>query len=67
MDMVCEKTPESAHDFLKDPIKLIKDGDFIRADGTTLGGDDGIAAGYGLSCAGRQLIMPPYGRGASYN
>ena len=40
-DMVCEKTPESGHDFLKDPIKLIIDGDIITADGTTLGADDG--------------------------
>ena len=42
MDMVCEKSSDSNHDFLKDPIKLIYDGDILRADGTTLGADDGI-------------------------
>lgn len=33
MDMVCQKTQESAHDFTKDPIQLIRDGDWIRAYG----------------------------------
>ena len=49
MDMVCEKTPDSRHDFLKDPIKLVVDGDFLTADGTTLGGDDGIAGAMALA------------------
>jgi dipeptidase D len=43
MDMVCQKTPESTHDFTRDPIKVTRDGDWIRADGTTLGADNGIA------------------------
>ncbi len=43
LDMVCEKEPGNTTDFTKDGIKLIKDGDFLKADGTTLGGDDGIA------------------------
>ena len=43
MDMVCEKNADSDHDFEKDPLKLyVKDG-FLWADGTTLGGDNGIA------------------------
>lgn len=43
MDMVCEKNADSDHDFMTDGLKLsIKDG-FLWADGTTLGGDDGIA------------------------
>lgn len=42
MDMVCEKVPESDHDFRKDPIELIANGDTLRANGTTLGADDGI-------------------------
>lgn len=42
LDMVCEKTPESAHDFRKDPISIqIHDG-YLTADGTTLGADNGI-------------------------
>ena len=43
VDMVCEKLPESTHDFKKDPLTLFVEGDIIHADGTTLGGDDGIA------------------------
>jgi dipeptidase D len=43
MDMVCVKEEGSNHDFTKDPIKLVRDGDFLKADGTTLGGDNGIA------------------------
>ncbi len=42
-DMVCEKNPETAHDFTKDPIKLIRKGDWVTGDGTTLGADNGIA------------------------
>ena len=43
LDMVCEKTPDSNFNFLKDSLELYIDGDFITAKGTTLGGDDGIA------------------------
>ncbi len=42
MDMVPQKTPESKHDFLKDPIKTIVKGDWLYADDTTLGADNGI-------------------------
>lgn len=42
-DMVCEKNNDVAHDFLKDPLKLFVDGDLLRAKGTTLGADNGIA------------------------
>ncbi len=42
IDMVCEKNSDKVHDFTKDPIKPIVDGDWVRADGTTLGADDGI-------------------------
>jgi dipeptidase D len=49
LDMVCEKTPETKHDFLKDPIRLkIVDG-FLMADGTTLGADNGIAVAANLA------------------
>lgn len=43
MDMVCQKTPESTHDFTRDPIKLVQHGDWLKADQTTLGADNGIA------------------------
>lgn len=49
MDMVCVKEDDSDHDFRKDPIKMIVEGDFLRADKTTLGGDDGIAVAYALA------------------
>ncbi|EJP21587.1 Xaa-His dipeptidase [Peptostreptococcaceae bacterium AS15] len=49
MDMVCVKEDDSDHDFRKDPIKMIVDGDFLKADRTTLGGDDGIAVAYALA------------------
>ncbi len=41
-DMICEKRDDIEHDFSKDSIKLIVDGDYLRADGTTLGADNGI-------------------------
>lgn len=46
MDMVCEKKKDYTHDFLKDGISLILEGDYLHADGTTLGADDGIALAY---------------------
>ena len=42
MDMVPQKTPESTHDFEKDPIKAYVDGEWVRAKGTTLGADNGL-------------------------
>ena len=42
MDMVCEKNGDKKFDFLKDPIQPILDGEWLTADGTTLGADDGI-------------------------
>jgi len=49
MDMVCEKVKDYSHDFLKDGIKIIVDGDYLRADQTTLGADNGIAIAYILA------------------
>lgn len=43
MDMVPQKTPESNHNFETDAIKTRIDGDWVRADNTTLGADDGMA------------------------
>ena len=41
-DMVCEKNRDVQHDFLKDGIKFRKEAGYIKAEGTTLGSDDGI-------------------------
>jgi dipeptidase D len=43
MDMVCEKNKDTVHDFLKDPIELVRKDNVITANGTTLGADNGIA------------------------
>lgn len=59
MDMVCEKTSESKHDFDKDPIELIVEGDVLRANDTTLGADDGIAVAYGLALLDSKDIPHP--------
>lgn len=49
MDMVCEKEEEACIDFWKDGLKLQVNGDYIFAEHTTLGGDDGIAVAYALA------------------
>ncbi len=59
IDMVCEKTTESKHDFMKDPLDIYIDGDFIKAKGTTLGGDDGIAAAYMLAILDDPSVNAP--------
>lgn len=59
-DMVCAKNPDSAHDFEKDGIELIVEGDTLRANGTTLGGDDGIAVAMALALlASDDVDHPP--------
>ena len=42
IDMVCEKNSDVEHDFDNDPIKAYIDGEWVTAEGTTLGADDGI-------------------------
>jgi dipeptidase D len=60
LDMVCEKTPESAHDFTRDPIRVIRDGDWLHADETTLGADNGVALALGAAIAeDPELRRPP--------
>ncbi|WP_297276594.1 aminoacyl-histidine dipeptidase [uncultured Brachyspira sp.] len=59
MDMVCEKTKESNHDFRKDPIELILEGDILRANNTTLGADDGIAVAFAMALLDSNDIPHP--------
>ena len=59
LDMVAEKDSDSNHDFMKDPIKLIVDEDFITADKTTLGADDGIAVAAGLALLDDENLKHP--------
>ncbi len=49
IDMVCEKNKTTEHDFENDPLKLIRDGEWIKADGTTLGADNGIGVAAALA------------------
>ena len=50
-DMVAEKRGDKVHDFLTDPITTIVDGDWVKADGTTLGADNG------LGCAAAMAVL----------
>lgn len=52
--MVAEKTPESPIDFTKDALELRIEGDYVSANGTTLGGDDGIAVAHGAGRVGQR-------------
>ena len=58
-DMVCEKNADTVHDFLTDPIRLVVDGEWLRADGTTLGGDNGIAVAYMMAILASKEIAHP--------
>lgn len=49
LDMVCEKNKDTQHDFSKDPIKLKREGDWMTAEGTTLGSDNGIGVAAALA------------------
>lgn len=60
MDMVNEKNNDTVHDFTKDPLKLKIEGDYIYADGTTLGADNGIAVAYAMAIlSSRDIPHPP--------
>lgn len=59
MDMVCEKENGCDIDFEKDGLDLYVDGDFLKARGTTLGGDDGIAVAYALAIMDSPEIAHP--------
>lgn len=48
-DMVAEKRGDKEHDFLTDPIATIVDGDWVKADGTTLGADNGLGCASGMA------------------
>jgi dipeptidase D len=49
LDMVCEKNSDKVHDFSRDPLVLKRNGNFITADGTTLGADNGIGVSLSLA------------------
>ncbi len=51
VDMVCEKNNDKVHDFENDPLTVYRDGDWITADGTTLGADNGVGVAAGMAIA----------------
>ena len=60
MDMVCEKDAECPIDMQKQGLDLAHDGVDIFANGTTLGGDDGIALAYAMALlADKNIPHPP--------
>ncbi len=59
MDMVCEKDAKTIHDFATDPIRLVRDGGWLRADGTTLGADNGIGMAAMLAIMGDASLTHP--------
>ena len=59
MDMVCEKTAETTIDMEKEPIRLHLDGEWLEAEGTTLGGDDGIAIAIMLAILADDTLQHP--------
>ncbi len=60
LDMVCEKNKDKVHDFSKDPIELVRKGNVLMANGTTLGADNGIAVATNLAIMeDRSLVHGP--------
>ena len=59
LDMVGDKVPTCSIDMEKEPIQLMVEEDYLTADGTTLGGDDGIAVAYGLALLDAKDIPHP--------
>lgn len=59
IDMVCEKEADCDIDFAKDGLRLRLENGIVTADGTTLGGDDGIAAAYMLAVLDSDTIPHP--------
>ncbi len=59
MDMVAVKEKDCDIDMTKDPLRLRVDGDEVYAQGTSLGGDDGIAVAYALAILDDDSILHP--------
>ncbi|MGD9546103.1 MAG: aminoacyl-histidine dipeptidase [Candidatus Krumholzibacteriia bacterium] len=57
VDMVCEKNAATKHDFLTDPIRMKIEGDWVTAEGTTLGADNAIGCAMGLALAEETSVV----------
>ncbi len=58
-DMVAEKNVATVHDFVNDAIKLVQEGNILRADGTTLGADDGFGVAIMMAVLADTSISNP--------
>ena len=58
LDMVCEKRVDCLRDMDREGIEIVIDGEYIRANGTTLGGDNGIAVAYILALLDDPGVIP---------
>ena len=59
LDMVCAKQPDVTFDFTRDALRLQTDGEWVWAQGTTLGGDDGAGVAIILAVLARQDLSHP--------
>lgn len=59
MDMVCEKDADCCLDMAKDGLNIAHNGQFVYANGTTLGADNGIAVAYALAILEDKTIPHP--------
>jgi dipeptidase D len=60
LDMVPQKNSDKAHDFTTDPIETVIDGEWVRANGTTLGADNGIGVASAMAVlASKELAHGP--------
>lgn len=58
-DMVCEKHPHVVHDFKTEGISLVREGNLLHADGTTLGADDGYGVAAMLAVLNDEKLSHP--------
>jgi dipeptidase D len=59
LDMVTVKTADTEHNFKTDPLTLVVDGQWLKAQGTTLGGDNGIGAAAALAVMTDESVVHP--------
>ncbi|MBT5231125.1 MAG: beta-Ala-His dipeptidase, partial [Methylococcales bacterium] len=59
LDMVTQKSSDSSHNFQTDPIRPFVDGDWVTADGTTLGADNGIGVAFAIAVLCSNTLKHP--------
>ncbi|ERJ13174.1 aminoacyl-histidine dipeptidase [Haloplasma contractile] len=59
MDIVCVKRDDLEFDFLRDPIPIVVEDDYIKTRGTTLGADNGIAVAMGMAILDSNVLEHP--------